>query len=334
MRKILLALASLLATTTTSAQFVPDVLGTPFQCTTLKMADSYDGETVATLVRHRPLVGVTRAILYIHGYNDYFFQREMAEKFVEQGWQFYALDLRRYGRSMREWHEPFRVQSIDEYYEEIDASIAMMREEGIEEIVLMGHSTGGLITSLYCNDRRDNLPVEALILNSPFFDMNLGGFTEAIVVPFVSTMGKPIPDWTIQKGSDNKSGYGASISDEWDGEWDFDTQFKRIESLPITAEWIRAIHKGQKRLQKGLDVPCPVLVLYSDKSIKAPYDKELFKTGDSVLDVEDIAEYAPCIGAKVSQHEVAGGMHDLFLSVKEVREPLYTTVFEWLGSIE
>lgn len=332
MKHLLILLAIMLSSFGAKAQFRTDVLGAPFQKLTIELPNSYDGEVVTSVVRHKPLEGVTRAILYVHGYNDYFFQIEMAEKFVEQGWQFYAVDLRRYGRSMREWHSPFYVLDIEEYFEDIDAAIEVMHGEGVDEIVLMGHSTGGLTTSLYAHHRAEEQSISGLILNSPFFDMNLGGgLFEGVGVPVVSFFGSLFKDWRVQKGSSEAGGYGRSISDEYDGEWPFDTQFKRVESLPINAGWLRAIHRAQRELQKGLDVKCPVLVLYSDNSVFGEYSSD-YMSGDSVLDVADIAKYAPCVGENVTQIEVVGGMHDLILSAPEVRYPLYDTIFDWLNN--
>ncbi len=315
-----------------TAQYRPDPLGELFEQVTLELSEAFDGKVVTTVVRHTPLDSVSRAVLYVHGYNDYFFQREMAEKFVEQGWQFYAVDLRRYGRSAREWQRPFEVREMSEYFEDIDAAIDLMQSEGMEQIILMGHSTGGLTTPLYCHHNRENLRVDALILNSPFFDMNLGGsYLENLGVPAVSSLGSVFRRLTVMGGSDSVGGYGRSISDKYDGEWSFDTSMKRLESLPITAGWIRAIHLGQKELQKGLDIPCPILVLYSDNSVSGSYSPDYMR-GDSVLDVEDIAAYAHCLGAHVSEIVVEGGMHDLVLSAPDVRYPLYEDIFEWIGS--
>ncbi|MFI3324254.1 MAG: alpha/beta hydrolase [Rikenellaceae bacterium] len=332
MKKITLILCATILCSVASAQYRPDVLGAKFEQLTIDQPDGKDGEKiVTTLVRHTPLEEVSRAVLYVHGYNDYFFQEEMAAKFIEQGWQFYAVDLHRYGRSMREWHTPFAVSNIEEYFEDIDAAIDQMEAEGMEQIILMGHSTGGLTTPLYCHANRKALRVDALILNSPFFDMNLSsGFAESVGSPFVSFMGSIFKNWAVQKGKETPGGYGRSISDKYDGEWPFDTQFKRVESLPITAEWFRAIHRAHRKLQKGLDIPCPILVLYSDKTISGEYDKELYMSGDAVLDVKDIAKYAAGIGSNVTQIEVAGGIHDLVLSRPEVRYPLYDQIFEWL----
>ncbi|MFI3264801.1 MAG: alpha/beta hydrolase [Rikenellaceae bacterium] len=331
MKKILILIFAL-CTFSLSAQYRPDILGEGFEQITIEQDDSYDGEVVATLVRHTPLENVTRAVLYVHGYNDYFFQREMAKQFIEQEWQFYAVDLRRYGRSTSEWQTPFEVRKISEYFADIDAAIDIMVSEGVDEIILMGHSTGGLTTSLYCHENRENLRVNALILNSPFFDMNLGGgWLESIGVPCVSFLGALFRNFEVMGGSDNISGYAKSISDKYDGEWSMDSSLKRDVSLPITAGWIRAIHTAQKKLQSGLDIPCPVLVLYSDKSVQGEYSAQEYMSGDSVLDVDDIAAYAPMMGFNVTQKEIQGGMHDLVLSRSEVRYPLYKTIFNWIG---
>jgi len=73
----------------------PDLLGEGFRLRPLPLADG----STATLVRHRPhkklrlpppLRGI--AVLYVHGWSDYFFQKELAEFLSEAGADFYALD--------------------------------------------------------------------------------------------------------------------------------------------------------------------------------------------------------------------------------------------------
>ena len=61
----------------------------------IPLPDDYEGSVAATLVRFAAGRASSRAVLYLHGYVDYFFQTHMARWFVARGWSFYALDLRK-----------------------------------------------------------------------------------------------------------------------------------------------------------------------------------------------------------------------------------------------
>jgi alpha-beta hydrolase superfamily lysophospholipase len=93
-----------------SYKYQTDILGEDYQQLTLNFADDYDGKVVATLVRKKSAQATKKAVLYIHGFSDYFFQTEMAEQFNQHGYDFYALDLRKYGRSKLP-HQSFIIYS-------------------------------------------------------------------------------------------------------------------------------------------------------------------------------------------------------------------------------
>jgi len=111
-----------------------------------------DHEVVATLVR-RSDPGGRRAVLYVHGWSDYFFQTHLAEAVESWGYDFYALDLRRYGRSLRDGQLAGYTADLAEYHQELDAAVEVIRTEGHDHVVLLGHSTGGLVVSLFARDR-------------------------------------------------------------------------------------------------------------------------------------------------------------------------------------
>ena len=95
---------------------------------------------------------LSRAVLYVHGWIDYFFQAHVADAFNEQGWDFYAIDLHRYGRSLRPGNRPNYCRNLAEYDEELTTAIDIVKlEDEHETLLLMGHSTGGLITALYAD---------------------------------------------------------------------------------------------------------------------------------------------------------------------------------------
>jgi hypothetical protein len=110
----------------------PDVLGPGYQQRTLELAPDDEGEAVATLVRCIPLPGAAPPpdagldVLYVHGWSDYFFQTELADFWTRLGVRFFALDLRKYGRSLRPHQTPGFVDELATYDEDIEAALAVM----------------------------------------------------------------------------------------------------------------------------------------------------------------------------------------------------------------
>ncbi len=97
----------------------PDVLGEPYYAETLDLA--------------------------LHGFADYFFQTLAADFWVDRGYDFYALDLRKCGRSIRPHQTPNFVTDLASYFEEIDEAMRLVRDrDGHPHVVLTAHSTGGL----------------------------------------------------------------------------------------------------------------------------------------------------------------------------------------------
>lgn len=311
------------------AQYVPDVLGDGYLRRTFEMPDDYEGKVVCTLVKKPQLTDVKQAVLYIHGYNDYFFQKQLGDSVNAHGYNFYAMDLRKYGRSILPNQDPFFCKSLTEYFADIDTALATIRSEGNEKILLMAHSTGGLITPLYLNSRKDNTQVDGLILNSPFLDWNFGWFMEKVAIPAVAFIGRLFPNLTVQGEGD--ASYAHSLLKQFKGEWEYDTNWKMINGHPKKAGWIKAIQEGQQQARKGLRLDCPVLVMSSDRSFPETKEwHEEYLSSDIVLNVDDIQKYAPELGNRVSRDTIPCGMHDLILSGKKARDYTYQVVFDWM----
>ena len=115
----------------------PDILE-GYQAVSVNLGKSFDGPVSCTVVRRMASVPTNKAVLYVHGFNDYFFQSEMGELFNGQGINFYAVDLRRYGRSLRPWQYPFNVRDFKEYFEDIDAALRIIRADGNSDMTLFG----------------------------------------------------------------------------------------------------------------------------------------------------------------------------------------------------
>lgn len=328
LRKISFLAALLISVlSSTAQQWQTDTLGGLFQVRYFDQGTDYSGHVRSSLVRLKAKHPDCIAALYIHGFNDYFFQTEMAEKFVDHGYAFYAVDLRKYGRSLLPGQKRCQIRNLKEYFPDIDSAISVIRSDGFDRIVLIGHSTGGLVASFYMSHHPD-VPVDALVLNSPFLDWNLGRL-ECFINP-VSALGAVIPGLSFKSGSG--TAYGESLSSDYHGEWQFNRDWKSIEPTIVDLGWVRAINSAQHYLRKHkYSIRVPILLMYSSKSIDAKDWSPEVNSADAVLDVKDIRKYGLMLGRNVTAISVSGGMHDLVLSAGNIREPLYDYIFYWLG---
>lgn len=318
----------------TQAQYTEDIIGDEYKRITVSQPADYDGDVVSTIVKKESQTKSNTALIYVHGYNDYFFQKELGDSICFHGYNFYAIDLRKYGRSILPNQDQFFCKKLDEYFADIDSTISIVQKEGNEKIVLMGHSTGGLILSLYMGQKGETNHIKGLILNSPFLDWNLSKTVEGVVMPCVSGLGAIFKRVKVQGESSNPSGYAQSLLKKHKGEWDYNTNWKKSGGHPKRSGWVRAIHRGHKKIHKGLNIECPILVMSSDKTTTETDEWcEDFRHTDVVLDVDEIHKYGDKLGKNVTHAVIKGGIHDLILSPQPARDEAYITIFQWLDSI-
>lgn len=329
MKRIGILILLVVSVLSASAQhWFTDTLGGDFQCRYFNQGEDYSGSIRSTLVRLIPKKDTEKAVIYIHGFNDYFFQEEMAYKFVDQDYAFFATDLRKYGRSLLPGQKHCQVRNFDEYFADLDSALTEIRKEGYDSIVMVGHSTGGLIAAYYLS-KHPKSDIYRLILNSPFLDWNLGKME--CFVGMAAAFGKLFPNISISSGSG--TAYGESLCDKYHGEWDFNTSWKSITPIKVDLGWVKAVNNAQKYLRKHkYSIDIPILLLYSANSVSAESWSPAVDRADAVLDVKDIYKYGITLGHNITAAKVNGGRHDLILSQIDVREPLYKFMFQWLNS--
>src|SRR3954447_10859161 len=106
--------------------WVPDVLPGYWQRTVPLGSDpDGEGEIAATLIRRGQTTGFDRAVLAIHGYTDYFFHTELADHFAGRGFGFYALDLRKCGRSRQPSQTPHFTTDLAFYDAELEHALSV-----------------------------------------------------------------------------------------------------------------------------------------------------------------------------------------------------------------
>jgi len=287
----------------------PDGLLEGFEALEQRFADDYDGEVVATLVRLPARSAPRGAVLYVHGFIDYFFQRHMAERFAAEGYAFYALDCRKHGRSLRAHQHPCFCKDVHEYFTDFGWALGIIDAP----VLLAGHSTGGLVCALYAHEGARRGQLRALWLNSPFFEFNVPPARRGLL--YVAGALGALSPFAHDKGGIRPE-YIESLHRNWQGEWDFDLRLKPHKGFPVFFGWVRAIRKAQARLQAGLSISCPVLLMHSNEA-------------DIILDWRHMTRWGPGLGEDVALAAFPGGLHDLVLSRREIRDALFERLFAW-----
>ena len=359
-----------------------DVLGADYESRTIPLMDDDAGPVVATLVRYRGHASSTRAsspaapalspapttsptdthsacseatpqpphfvLLYIHGRNDYFFQRELAEDIAGCGGAFYALDLRRYGRSLRPGQRMGFVSNLSLYDEDIAEALDLIREDYPDlPLVLMGHSTGGLLATLWAN--RHPGALDGLILNSAWLEMQTMASMRSAVAPILERIASRNPMWAVP-GGDGPDHYGRSLREGWNAldaplpdslaaypddpavkGWSYALEWKRPGSYPAYAAWLEAILDGHENVASSVHLDIPVLSMMSTSSYFGEEFSEAVFSSDVVLDREVILERSARLGPLVTMASFPG-KHDLLLSDPQVRAEVYDTMNRWIGA--
>jgi alpha-beta hydrolase superfamily lysophospholipase len=313
-------------TTPTTGAVETDLLGAPYTRETFTLRPDAEGDVVATLV-HRPAEAPTnKAVLHVHGFCDYFFQTAAADFWVANGYDFYALDLRKYGRSLRPLQTPGYVTDLSTYYEELDLAFERVRQEH-DHVVFSAHSTGGLTVPLWLHDRRHH--AAGVFLNAPWIDMHGDAFTRLLAMPAIHKVGRLQPRREVPRNV--SGGYARGLHQDFGGEWDFDLAWKPAASWPVYAGWIRAVRLGQARIERGLEIDAPVLLVSSARTGSPDVAADLVSS-DVVLDVERMRRRAARLSRHVTIAQVPGALHDVTLSPEPARTRVFDEVQRFLSA--
>lgn len=310
----------------------------------ISLGDDPDGEGIIRAVlthyvgdsspAHKtpPAVDKRPAVLYVHGLNDYFFQVELARFFNDLGIAFYALDLRKCGRALLPEQNAHMVSNLQLYDQELNEALGIIHQRGHCRWFGMAHSTGGLVIANWVSRLRSKdtawMP-SGLIMNSPWWDLAHGPFLRSpLGTACLWTLGTLFPRTEIpgQRGD----AYGRTLHISREGEWDYRTEWKRLNSVPKQFGWFWQIRKAQLKLHRGLDLDLPVLVLSSDRSGRDEENPDRNHTADVVLDIADMQRWAPAVSSDYQVVQIPDARHDVFLSLKPARQLAYQRLQEWL----
>ncbi|HEU4667536.1 MAG TPA: alpha/beta hydrolase [Arthrobacter sp.] len=311
-----------------------DILGADFESHAFRATGPDGVERTATLVRFRPAPkklpaspGRRRAVLFLHGWSDYFFNVDLARFWSRAGYDFYALDMHNHGRSLRPDFPGGYVADLTDYDAEIEAAFRLIGQDGADpSLTLMGHSTGGLVAALWAS--RHPGRVSRLVLNSPWLEMHGSSLVRRAASRMVGPVARFRPEAVLRLPE--RGFYWRTISSSADGEWTLDDRYRPPMAFPVRAGWLNAVLAGHSKVARGLNIDVPILVLLSSGSANGLFWSEEMRRTDAVLDVNIIAARALTLGRTITVERIDGALHDVFLSPAAVRADAYARLARWL----
>jgi alpha-beta hydrolase superfamily lysophospholipase len=226
------------------------------------------------------------------------------------------------------------MADVADYYPELTAALATIVADGPDSIVLNAHSTGGLIGALWLHDGpklgADLTPITAVVLNSPFLDVPANWALRALAPRPFAVLARNRPQLVLQQPT--RSQYQISIHATERGEWEFNPAWKPVTGGVVRAQWLSAAQRAIARAHAGLDLPMPLLVMSSTRTVRAKEWTDELLRGDAVLNADAIARWSTMLGRHVTCVRIADGMHDLLLSTPPVRAAAYAEMARWLDA--
>ena len=134
----------------------------------------------AAMLRRRSARPSRRAVLYLQCMSDSFVPEDLATWYTERGFHFYVADLRPGSQQDRPREGKRKDKSkgigkgLKACFAGLDSACTFLRQaDGIDAVIVGAHGAGALAAALWCHERREAAPADALVLSSPAFGRRL-----------------------------------------------------------------------------------------------------------------------------------------------------------------
>jgi hypothetical protein len=250
-----------------------------------------DSVLLATMVRRSCVKrGSRRAVLYVHCLGDPYVQPELATWYLQRGFHFYVADLRA-ARPRR------REATLAEYFGYLDAAVRQVREaDGNATVLVSAHRAGAVIAALWCHARRAAGSPAALVMADPDFGPEQHWLSRLLGVRLSGPARTGTARTATGRTATTRTGTGPET--------------RAAEMLP----------QAQRRLRRGLDIACPVLVL-SPSAVNATARGPGYKAGPPAR-----------LGPHVTSLRLASAPPGLARPDRAARRRPYDELSRWLGA--
>ena len=239
-------------------------------------------------------------IIWLPGRNDYFYHYHISEMLDK--YDIYILIYRNCHEMKVDISDYFF--DIKDVIDEINVLYTHFKINSYENVVLYGHSTGGLIATIYQNETVNK--ISKVVLNSPFYKYKLGTFDYYWFNYFMYYIIPIIPEFDLNKNTFKDNLYVNMLSEKFN----IDTLYKKKYNVPVVSSWFRNITRYHSHITSNkVKLKYPTLMLYSDHSTNS---KGSYK-GDEVLDIKLNLDQVEHLG-KCNLYLIKDACHDVLSS--------------------
>jgi len=260
-----------------------------------------------------------KCILWIPGRNDYFYHYHFSSYFND--YDIYAVMFRNnHSRRLDVIHH---IDDITEYFLEIDQIYDKYNINNYDEVILYGHSTGGLISILYQQNNKKN-KISKLILNSPFLKFKRHWIENMFLNYIGWYLFNYIPAIDISFTTNKQNCFTIYLSQQFK----INKKYKKYYEVPVISSWLINVIKYQYQITMNeIKINIPTIILFCDKSIKNNFTEK----GDSVINIKENLKQVPKLfddGLKnnlLTLKIIKYGVHDLLCSsgdINNINDPI------------
>lgn len=255
-----------------------------------------------------------KCIIWLPGRNDYFYHYHISSKL--HNYDLYALNYRNCHPLKCDLSD--YIDDIKKLFKEIDIIYEYFNINSYDEVILYGHSTGGLICTLYQFESKNK--ISKIILNAPWFHYKFNTFDHYIFHYLYYYIIPCIPEFDLIERSFNDNKYMTSLTEKFK----IDKLFKKNYITPVISTWFRNIIKYQNNIyHKKIWLKYPTLALISDHNAEFKGAKK----GDEILDINEHIKQLEKLGnnklvlIKDATHDVLCSHYDYAIdqSLEEIK---------------
>lgn len=259
---------------------------------------------------YKKIDGNKKCIVWIPGRNDYFFHYHITNNL--SNYDIYAVMFRNNHNKRNDvFHH---IDEITEYFLEIDILYDFYNLNDYDEVILYGHSTGGLICILYENFNCKN-KVSRMILNSPFLKFTRHWYEDIFLNYFGWYFFNYAPNINISFDVFKPNYYTLKMGEDYY----IDSKYKTLKNAPVISSWLINIMKHQNKIVNNrIKIGVPTLIFFCDRN-----SNFLSDYGDSILDMNENIKMIPYLFNNknlLDLHIIKDSIHDIFCSKGEIND--------------